>query len=141
MCVKCGKLIQCLYKDSKSIVTYTTEEKRNLLKDTLSWLNETFVPLVGMKPLEDLPKAYRMNGTACVIAKALTNNVPNTNKAWQVSIDNIYRYTPREQNEMTDDTYGEPYTVDEWELPERVQEFVRLFDMGEYPELVEVALL
>ena len=85
-----------------------------------------------MKPLEDLPRAYRMNGTACVIAKALTDNVPNTGKSWQVSVDNVYRYS-REVGE------DQPI-VDEWELPEDVKEFVRLFDMGEYPELIEEAL-
>jgi len=133
MCVTCGRLIHCKY----ALVNHGPEKKRNLLKETISWLNETFIPLVGMTPLEDLPRAYRMNGTECVIAKALINNVPNTGKSWQVSTENIYRYTPREQDEITDDTYGEPYTVDEWELPENVQEFVRLFDMGEYPELID----
>ena len=136
MCVQCGRLIHCKYK----VENHSPEKKLNLIKETISWLNDTFIPLFSMKPLEDLPRAYRMNGTACVIAKALTDNVPNTGKSWQVSTENVYRYTPRQQDEITDDTYGEPYTVDEWELPEDVKEFVRLFDMGEYPELIDVAL-
>jgi len=96
-----------------------------------------------MTPLEDLPRAYRMNGTACVIAKALQDNVPNTGKTWQVSTENIYRYTPRELREedyddvpSVEEMDREQIKIDDWELPENVREFVRLFDMGEYPELI-----
>ena len=143
MCVQCGRLIHCKYK----LVKHTTEEKRNLLKETISWLNETFIPLFGMIPLEDLPRAYRMNGTACVIAKALQDNVPNTGKTWQVSTENIYRYTPRELREedyddvpSVEEMDREQIKIDDWELPENVREFVRLFDMGEYPEFIAEAL-
>ena len=49
------------------------------LVDVIQWINETFVPM-GLKPIEDFPKAVPGEGYSCVIAKVLRTN-PNWSRA------------------------------------------------------------
>ena len=50
----------------------SAEHRTSLIMKTISWLNNTFVPM-GMKPIEDLPEAIPANGNTCVIARVLKN--------------------------------------------------------------------
>ena len=96
--------------------------KIKMLQATLSWLNETFVSSVGMKPLEDLPYGERSNSKTCVIAMALNTNAP-TNGYWSVTNSAI---------ELVFDDGRE-----RWEVPTHVGEFINMFDDGSFPDYVD----
>ena len=94
-----------------------------MLQDTLSWLNETFISDVGMKPLEDLPQGERSNSKCCVIANALNTNAPPKNGYWSV--------TNKEIELIYDDGAAR------WDVPKQVSNFIEMFDEGDFPEYVE----
>jgi len=96
--------------------------KIQLIQKTISWLNETFVPAVGMKPIEDLPYGDTGDGSSCVIANALNLNIP-TSGTWFVGHKTI----------EWKDEYG---STEEWEIPQDVVTFISSFDDGDYPELI-----
>ena len=98
--------------------------KIKMLQDTLSWLNETFVPSVGMKPLEDLPQGEKSNSKYCVIANALNTNAPSKSGYWSVT------------NKEIELVY-DGGTVAHWAVPEQVSNFIEKFDEGDFPEYVE----
>ena len=97
--------------------------KVKMLQATLSWLNETFVSSVGMKPLEDLPYGERANSKTCVIAMALNTNAPTAAGYWSV--------TQHEIQLVTD------IGSERWEVPREIGDFINMFDDGSFPEYVD----
>lgn len=96
-----------------------------ILQATLTWLNETFVPSVGMKPLEDLPYGKRSNSKTCVIANALNTNAPLEGGYWSVTNHEI-RMVPENVE-----------TAQTWDVPSEVGDFINMFDDGSFPEYVD----
>jgi len=94
-----------------------------MLQATLSWLNDTFVPTVGMKPLEDLPYGERSNSKTCVIANALNTNAPPKDGYWSVTNHEI---------ELVTDAGS-----CRWEVPSEVGNFINMFDEGSFPDYVD----
>ena len=99
--------------------------KIKILQATLTWLNETFVPSVGMKPLEDLPYGERANSKSCVIARALNTNAPLEGGYWSV--------TNHEIRMMLKDEDG----IKTWAVPTEVGSFIDMFDDGSFQEYVD----
>jgi len=97
--------------------------KVKMLQATLSWLNDTFVSAVGMKPLEDLPNGYRSNATACIIANALTINAPPKSGYWSVT------------NSEIELVYEEG--SEHWDVPSHISDFISQFDAGDFPEYIK----
>jgi len=97
--------------------------KIKILQATLSWLNETFVPSVGMKPLEDLPYGERSNSKTCVIAMALNTNAPTTAGYWSVTNSEIQLVTDN--------------GAERWEVPAEIGNFINMFDDGSFPDYVD----
>jgi len=97
--------------------------KIKMLQSTLSWLNETFVPSVGMKPLEDLPYGARANSKTCVIARALSTNAPISTGYWSVTSSEI---------ELVTDS-----GIERWDVPTEIGTFINMFDDGDFPDYEE----
>jgi hypothetical protein len=99
----------------------------SLIQKTLSWVNDTFVPL-GLKPIEYFLPACPGKATACVIAIALQEN-----SKWSgVTV-----------TSSSIDLGLEGLTWDErtFEIPEDVASFIRKYDDGLFPELVDLDAL
>ena len=98
-------------------------EKVALIQQTISWLNETFIPDLGMTPLEDLPCGDKGQASSCVIAIALSQNVPMTDRSgfWSIGNSTI--------------EWHSDYGFREWSVPDYVGMFIARFDGGEFPEL------
>ena len=99
--------------------------KIKILQTTLSWLNETFVPSVGMKPLEDLPYGEKANSKSCVIANALNTNAPVEGGYWSVT-----NYEIRMMPENV-------AHIQTWAVPSEVGNFINMFDDGSFLEYVD----
>lgn len=99
----------------------------SLIQKTLSWLNDTFVPL-GLKPIEYFLPACPGQPTACVIAIALQQN----SKWGHVTV-----------TAGSVDLGFEELSWDEriFEIPEDVASFIRKYDDGLFPELVDLDAL
>ena len=107
--------------------------KVELIQKTLSWLNETFVSVVGMKPLEDLPLGTKGHGDSCVLANALRQNAPLSSGEWFVDGKNIFINGEGRLVDEREDKYG----CGEWPLPSEAMELIQLFDSGNFQELDE----
>jgi len=96
----------------------------SLIQKTLSWVNDTFVPL-GLKPIEYFLPACPGKATACVIAIALQKN----SKWGHVTV-----------TAGSVDLGLEELSWDEriFEIPEDVASFIRKYDDGLFPELIDL---
>ena len=114
--------------------------------NTIKWVNDTFVPW-GMKPIEDLPEAIPGQGNSCVIAKVLKDNFPDFEnvQVGSASIDfNIY--LPNEDvdsSQWIQNDAIKAYILSEegflnyMPMPPELTEFIREFDGGRIPELID----
>lgn len=105
----------------------SSEKKFKLITGTLSWFNETFIQY-GIKPIEDLPEAWVCNSHRCVLAKALSISLEG--KYDDVCVE----YNSISMNKIHIDDDEDP--IHSIPLPLNVQEFVKAFDAGEFPELI-----
>jgi len=103
----------------------------------IKWVNDTFVPW-GLKPIEDFPDAVPGQGNICVLAKVLKDGFPELEnvQVGSTSIDfNAF------EDEVEDVRLKEMLRVNEYHnglnLPQDIREFIRNFDYGEIPELID----
>ena len=111
-------------------------DKIQLVMNAIKWINDTFVPR-GLTPIEDFPQAIPGEGEACVIARII-----RTNPIWpdaSVSSSHVHLNISGDALGNFDET-GNPIDENTIDMPEEVREFVRAFDNGEYPELVETPI-
>ena len=87
--------------------------------DALDWVNEKRTQVFGLEPLDALPKGKRVEACQCPIARSLPRAAVCRDFTTIVN---------------ADDEGKADY---EFNNPECVQVFVRAFDQGSYPELVE----
>jgi len=103
--------------------------------NVIQWINETFVPM-GLKPIEDLPKAVPGEGNFCVIAKVLRTN-PNWPKAF-VSSSHINLELDYGCGNVSPEAVKELIQAAYISLPPEIVIFLNQFDKGEYPELMDI---
>ena len=99
----------------------TQFSKSEIIMTTIKWVNDTFTPL-GMHPIEDLPKAVPQEGASCVVAQAIKENM---------DVDSIH--VGYIDVAIANKDYGD---FKHYAFPAEVQQFIRGFDSGEYPEFV-----
>ena len=103
----------------------------------ISAINALFVPL-GMKPIEDLPKALPGCGHSCVIAAVLKEK-PEWDGTFvgraKVNLMSKRRRFPSDETPYESDEFQH---LSDIELPLELQEFIDAFDDGEYPDLVDL---
>ena len=102
-------------------------ENIELVKKTISWINDTFVPL-GLRPVESLDdyRACPQQGERCVIALVLQSN-PQWDNNVTVGVSRIQIGYKNSWDELL-----------EFDVPTDVGNFIRDFDNGEYPSLVDL---
>ena len=114
------------------------KDKTELLRNAITWLNETFVPL-GLKPIEYFQPACPGKHRYCVIAEALKQNERWEHVTVQASGIDLGVSNP---DEDPDYYLGTEYNTHEhFDMPEEVHNFITNYDDGEYPELVDLNLL
>ena len=118
-------------------------EKTNMVMATIKWVNDTFTPF-GLKPIEDLPEAIPGQGNSCVIAKVIKDGLPDLPYV-HVGVTSVDLNAPDGKDitnpmlydalDYSDRDYARN---DVLEVPEEVGEFIRQFDFGSFPELIDV---
>ena len=121
-------------------------DKTNMVMATIKWVNDTFTPF-GLKPIEDLPEAIPGQGNACVIAKVIKDGLPDLDNV-HVGVTSVDLNAPNgrditnpmlyEALDYQGTAYNEYAKNDILEVPEEVGDFIRHFDAGSFPELIDV---
>ena len=94
-------------------------------KGIMSWVNDTFVPL-GMKAVEDLPKAIPGCGESCVIAKAIADGFGDKIEGVHVGLSSVTL------------DFKDWESHHEVENPQDVGTFILAFDDLKFPDLIDV---
>lgn len=107
------------------------KENIERLKNVVSWLNETFIPL-GIKPIEtlELPKACPQVGNKCVIAVLLEKQNPKWSNDVSVGMTRIQIGYQTNIAECL-----------EFDVPPEIAEFIRDYDAYKYPSLIDMDLI
>ena len=130
----------------------SAEHRTSLIMKTISWLNNTFVPM-GMKPLEDLPEALPAQGNSCVIARVLKDNFRDF-EAVQVGRTGIdlmpdayaqsktpsNLFNPNLAEHLGGDATSQSFTEQAIDVPSFVAMFIQEFDNGKIPDLIDKEL-
>ena len=121
-------------------------EKTNMVMATIKWVNDTFTPF-GLKPIEDLPEAIPGQGNSCVIARVIKDGLPDLPHV-HVGVTSIDLNAPIGRditNNMLYNALGYEGTAyneyaknDIVDVPQEVGDFIRHFDYGSFPELIDV---
>ena len=102
-------------------------EITSLKMKAISLINEIFVPL-GLKPIEDLPKACPKDGRECVLAVILQSN-PD----WQdIFVSGSSAQFRNIKQSFTDEEYSNIA------IPSELNRFIHQFDSGNMPELIDL---
>ena len=120
------------------------------IMNTIKWVNDTFCPW-GLTPIEDLPEAVPGEGNSCVLARVLKDgfpDIPDVSVGSTLIDFNIYDIDSHEwENKRLqdglkelakqNDADGDGYLGDKISLPPDVRNFIREFETGLYPELID----
>ena len=94
-------------------------------KGIMSWVNSNFVPL-GMKAIEDLPKAVPGCGDSCVIAKAIEDGFGDRIESVHVGLSSINIELKGDEDKIEIDNTNE------------VGSFILAYDDLKFPDLIDV---
>ena len=104
---------------------------------TIKWVNDTFCPW-GLTPIEDLPEAIPGQGNSCVIAKVLKDGFAELENVHVGSTSIDFNIFDGDLEDIQDARLKEMLELDESiYLPQDVRMFIRDFDCGKFPELID----
>jgi len=105
--------------------------------NTIKWVNDTFCPW-GLTPIEDLPEAVPGQGNSCVIAKVLKDGFSELENVHVGSTSIDFNIFDGDLEDIQDARLKEMLELDEnISLPQDVRTFIRDFDSGKFPELID----